>query len=120
MLDTGDAGDLARSGLLLDARAADAYAGVSGGGHIPRAVSFPATSLAVDGLVKTDEELHELFTGVGVASAPAGVYCGGGTSASLEILALARLGITAALYPGSWSAWSSDPSRPVATGNDPG
>jgi thiosulfate/3-mercaptopyruvate sulfurtransferase len=26
-------------------------------------------------------------------------------------------GIDASLYPGSWSAWSSDPERPVETGD---
>jgi thiosulfate/3-mercaptopyruvate sulfurtransferase len=36
------------------------------------------------------------------------------------VLTLATLGIEAALFPGSWSAWSADPSRPVATGSNPG
>ena len=33
------------------------------------------------------------------------------------VLALASLGVPAALFPGSWSAWSNDPTRPVATGS---
>jgi thiosulfate/3-mercaptopyruvate sulfurtransferase len=37
-------------------------------------------------------------------------------SASHTVLTLASLGIDAALFPGSWSAWSNDPARPVATG----
>ena len=36
--------------------------------------------------------------------------------AAHEVAALASLGVTATLYPGSWSQWSSDPSREVATG----
>jgi thiosulfate/3-mercaptopyruvate sulfurtransferase len=32
------------------------------------------------------------------------------------VFALHRLGKTAALYPGSWSEWVSDRSRPVETG----
>jgi thiosulfate/3-mercaptopyruvate sulfurtransferase len=40
-------------------------------------------------------------------------------TASHEVAALACAGISAALYPGSWSQWSNDPARPVATGSRP-
>lgn len=48
-----------------------------------------------------------------------GVYCGSGVSGAHEVLALAIAGIPAALYAGSWSEWSGDASRPVATGPEP-
>jgi thiosulfate/3-mercaptopyruvate sulfurtransferase len=35
------------------------------------------------------------------------------------VLALEVAGVPAALYPGSWSEWVADPSRPVATGATP-
>jgi len=35
------------------------------------------------------------------------------------VLALEVAGVPAALYPGSWSEWVADPSRPVATGPTP-
>ena len=48
-------------------------------------------------------------------------YCGSGVSACHNLLALARAGLPPArLYVGSWSEWSSDPHRPVATGHIPG
>ena len=38
--------------------------------------------------------------------------------AVLAVAALAVAGVEAALWPGSWSQWSADPDRPVATGAD--
>jgi thiosulfate/3-mercaptopyruvate sulfurtransferase len=46
-----------------------------------------------------------------------GAYCGSGISATVIVAALAAVGRPAALFPGSWSEWSSDPSRPVAHGD---
>ncbi|WP_405181475.1 hypothetical protein OG225_10340 [Nocardia sp. NBC_01377] len=55
-----------------------------------------------------------------LTGAPIGSYCGGGVAATPDVLVLSKLGIPAALYPGSWSQWTSDPSRPIATGSDRG
>jgi thiosulfate/3-mercaptopyruvate sulfurtransferase len=91
-------------------------------GHIPGARSAPTTDNLTDaGAFRATDELREHFRQLGVAeSAQVGVYCGSGVTATHQIAALAIAGIPAALYPGSWSAWSSDPTRPVATGPDPG
>ncbi|OMQ16413.1 sulfurtransferase, partial [Modestobacter sp. VKM Ac-2676] len=62
--------------------------------------------------------LSERFAQVGATpGTPVGVYCGSGITAAHEVAALAHAGIDAALWPGSWSQWSSDPARPVATGS---
>lgn len=128
ILDADQAADLARTGTLLDARGASAYRGrptepgQPGEGHIPGAVSAP-TSANLDpstGLFASEAELRARFDKLGVTSGgPLGVYCGGGVTATHQLLALATLGIDAALFPGSWSAWSADPSRPVAQGDEP-
>ncbi|MEU6576316.1 sulfurtransferase [Streptomyces sp. NPDC046805] len=126
LLDADGAAALARSGLLLDARAGERYRGEVEpidpvGGHIPGAVSAPTTrNVGPDGRFLPAAELRARFASLGASDAvPVGVYCGSGVSAAHEVLALAVAGIPAALYAGSWSEWSADPSRPVAVGPDP-
>ncbi|CAL9397914.1 Putative thiosulfate sulfurtransferase SseB [Streptomyces sp. enrichment culture] len=125
-LDADGAAALARSGVLLDARAGERYRGEVEpidpiGGHIPGAVSAPTTeNVAADGRLLPAGELRARFEALGaVEGTEVGVYCGSGVSAAHEVLALAVAGIPAALYVGSWSQWSSDPERPVAVGPDP-
>ena len=47
------------------------------------------------------------------------MYCGSGVTACHNLLSMEHAGLSGArLYPGSWSEWSADPSRPVATGEE--
>ncbi|MFD7980691.1 sulfurtransferase [Streptomyces sp. NPDC059071] len=126
LLDADGAASLARSGLLLDARAGERYRGEVEpidrvGGHIPGAVSAPTTeNVGPDGRFLPPEALAARFTALGATpDTDVAVYCGSGVSGAHEVLALTLAGFPAALYAGSWSEWSSDPSRPVATGPDP-
>ncbi|MEV7339170.1 sulfurtransferase [Streptomyces sp. NPDC093544] len=126
LLDADGAAALARTGLLLDARAGERYRGEVEpidpvGGHIPGAVSAPTTeNVTGDGRFRPAAELADRFKSLGATGTPeVGVYCGSGVSGAHEVLALAVAGIPAALYAGSWSEWTRDGSRPVAVGPDP-
>jgi thiosulfate/3-mercaptopyruvate sulfurtransferase len=126
VLDARAAAQVARSGVLLDARAAERYRGEVEpvdpvAGHIPGSVSAPIIGNVEGGRFRSPDELRRRFAGLGVdPGRPVGAYCGSGVTAAQEVLALEVAGIEAALYPGSWSEWVTDPGRPVATGPEPG
>jgi thiosulfate/3-mercaptopyruvate sulfurtransferase len=108
---------------VIDARAADRFRGENEtidpvGGHIPGAKNrFFKDNLQADGRFKAPEQLREEFEGVIGAPRDAIMQCGSGVTACHNLLALEVAGMPgAALYPGSWSEWSADPSRPVAKG----
>jgi len=108
---------------VVDARAPDRFRGENEtidpvGGHIPGAQNrFFKDNLQGDGRFKAPAQLREAFEGIIGAPQDAIMQCGSGVTACHNLLALEVAGMPgAALYPGSWSEWSSDPSRPVATG----
>ena len=74
-------------------------------------------NLAADGRFLSPQTLHEVFTSFGVPPTAMVHQCGSGVTACHNLLAMEHAGLTgSALYPGSWSEWSSDPARPMAQG----
>ncbi len=114
--------------VVLDARAAERYEGRvepidPRPGHVPGARSAPyAANLASadDPVFLPAPALRRRYESLGVApNRTAVAYCGSGVTACHTILALHVAGFPeAALYEGSWSDWSSDPTMPAATGPD--
>lgn len=110
-------------GVVVDSRAPERYAGEiepidPKAGHIPGAINMPfAGNLDDAGLFLDPEKLRERFQANGVDKNSI-VYCGSGVSACHNLLAAERAGLgVPRLYVGSWSGWSSDQSRSVATGS---
>jgi thiosulfate/3-mercaptopyruvate sulfurtransferase len=114
---------LAADLTLLDARAPERFRGEVEpvdpvAGHIPGAQNLPSGKvLADDGTFITEDALGQLLSDHGIQrDGRLGAYCGSGVTATITLAALATLGHRAALFPGSWSQWSSDPTRAVARG----
>ncbi len=112
----------AREHLLVDARDPERFRGEVEpvdpvAGHVPGAVNVPTgANLAGDGRFRPPAELAGRYPAAGRARVA--VYCGSGVTAAHDVLAMEVAGIEAALYPGSWSEWVADPTRPVATGEE--
>lgn len=105
---------------LLDARAAERFAGIKEpidhtAGHIPGARCLPAAgNLTQDQRFISVADLKQRFVDVGDDCV---CYCGSGVTAAHNILAMRIAGLPEpALYAGSWSEWIEDPTRPIATG----
>jgi thiosulfate/3-mercaptopyruvate sulfurtransferase len=117
-----------RARRLLDARAPERYRGEvepidAVAGHVPGARNHPfAASLDASGRFRSSDELrHTLLASLdGVPAERTVAMCGSGVTACHLLLALEHAGLPGArLYAGSWSEWSRDPARPVATGPEP-
>ena len=112
--------------LLIDSRDPDRYLGKlepidPAAGHIPGAINhFWQNNLNGDGRFHSSQQLAESFKNLlgETVSEDAVFYCGSGVTACHNLLAIAHAGMAEPrLYGGSWSEWSSDPARPVATGH---
>jgi thiosulfate/3-mercaptopyruvate sulfurtransferase len=108
--------------VVLDGRAPERFRGEvepidTQAGHIPGALNrFYGDNLGPDGRFKSRDRLRAEFAPLlGSAPEQAIHYCGSGVTACHNLLAAEVAGWRGGLlYPGSWSEWSSDPSRPVA------
>jgi thiosulfate/3-mercaptopyruvate sulfurtransferase len=111
---------------ILDARSHERFRGEPNPidrryGHIPGATSAPWVD-NIDpstGRFRSTGELRARFRALGVSpEVPAVSHCGSGVTACHNLLALSIANLTGGrLYPGSWSDWSSDESRPIQTGS---
>lgn len=126
-LPTLTADDVQSAAALIDARAPERFRGEVEpvdpvAGHVPGAVNLPSTGLLnPDGTLRDEAQVRALLADRGVddtGDTAVGAYCGSGVTASLTVAGLAATGVDAALFPGSWSEWVSDPDRPVARGEE--
>ena len=105
---------------LVDARSLERYAGKSESidvraGHIPGAVCHPfSDNMDHEGRFLSPEQLKEMFERILPEELEAVFYCGSGVTACHNLLAMEYAGLVGSkLYPGSWSEWITDESRPV-------
>jgi thiosulfate/3-mercaptopyruvate sulfurtransferase len=112
--------------VIVDSRAAERYRGENVtidpvAGHIPGAINFPfSETIAEDGTLKPPMLLQGQFSKKGITGELNPIfYCGSGVTAALNILAYLHAGLRMPrLYAGSWSDWITDPTRPVAVGDE--
>ena len=110
--------------LLIDVRDPVRYQGIEEpidkvAGHIPGSINIPwKNNIAENGLYLPKAQLHDEYMKV-LHDTPIDntvFMCGSGVTACHSLLALEHIGISGIkLYPGSWSAWITDPARPVET-----
>jgi thiosulfate/3-mercaptopyruvate sulfurtransferase len=117
---------LADDGVVIDSRDPARYAGEiepidSVAGHVPGAVNILFNdNLDADGRFLPVSDLRARFAPALGDDTNSIVYCGSGVTACHNALAMEHAGLgLPRLYVGSWSGWTADPDRPVATGATP-
>jgi thiosulfate/3-mercaptopyruvate sulfurtransferase len=111
-------------GWLLDARSGERFRGEVEpidrvAGHVPGARNRPYGDNLHDGRFRPADELRAAFLALTDHRDPREVVlsCGSGVTACHNLLAMEVAGLAGArIYAPSWSGWTSDPERPVATG----
>lgn len=122
-----DATDIAGtpSLVVVDARAPERFRGDREpidpvAGHVPGALNRPfMENVDADGRWRPAETLRAEWRRLaGGASAASVVHmCGSGVTAAHNVLSMEHAGLAGSrLYPGSWSEWIRDPSRPIERG----
>ncbi|MFT3757059.1 MAG: sulfurtransferase [Pseudoxanthomonas sp.] len=109
------------SGWLVDARGAERFRGEVEpidpvAGHVPGARNRPFALNLRDGKFKPKDELRAELEQAIAPQAPQDIVlmCGSGVTACHQLLAFEHVGLHGAkVFPGSWSGWISDPTRPV-------
>lgn len=125
-----DAVDVAQhvsnDGVVIDSRDAARYAGEiepidAVAGHVPGAVNLLFNdNLDSDGRFRSVDELRDRFAPFSDHADRPIVYCGSGVTACHNALAMEHAGLgLPRVYVGSWSGWTADPDRPIATGSTP-
>ena len=111
--------------IVVDARAPERYRGETEpidpvAGHIPGALNRVfKNNLNADGTFKSAAILKQEFESLLGTKSPVQVInqCGSGVTACHNLFAMEIAGLSGAkLYPGSWSEWCADPTRPVVKG----
>ncbi len=113
------AAHIAAGGTVVDSRERPRFLGETEpidpvAGHVPGAVNRPFAENLDDGRFRPRGELADRFGALGSTDV---VYCGSGVTACHNALAIELAGLPRPrVFVGSWSGWSADPDRPIATG----
>lgn len=116
---------LAGEAQVIDARAADRFAGRAPepraglrSGHMPGALNLPFPGLlGPDGAMKSAVELEAAFRAAGLdLDRPVVTSCGSGVTAAILCLGLAVLGRPSRLYDGSWAEWGGRDDTEIVSG----